>query len=128
MKRRDKKTRVPEIRNLLQHKDPQREDIRTSERPNWFQVGIPRVRAPVHQIYANLLPLLKCNLELISCLLLSGEAYISLPAHTFYPLLSLLSIRCVDPQDDEYVLCNKIKSLHMAVSFSLVNSTASGGL
>lgn len=58
------------------HKDPQREDSHTSEKPNWFQVGIPFVRVPMYQIYANLLPLLKLNLQLISCLMFSGEAFI----------------------------------------------------
>lgn len=41
-----------------------------------FRLVFPFVRVPAHQIYANLLPLLKCNLELISCLMLYEEAYI----------------------------------------------------
>lgn len=46
------------IRNLLLHKDPQREDSHTSEKLNWFQVDIPFVRVPQYQIRANPPPLL----------------------------------------------------------------------
>lgn len=91
------------------HKDPQREDSLTSEKLNWFQVGIPFIRVPMYQVYANLLPFLKRNLELISCVTPSEEACIFITCAYFFKIFHLsitLSDCSVANQADEYVLLN----------------------
>lgn len=66
----------------------------------------------MYQIYANLLPLLKHNLELIGCPMLSWEAYIFITcAYILSPFITF-SICCVEHQANEYVLFNKINGLY----------------
>lgn len=65
----------------------------------------------MYHIYANLLPLLKHNLEIISCLMLSGETCISITcAHSSPP--SLITSCCwVAQQADEHIPSNEINEV-----------------
>lgn len=103
------------------HKDPQREDSPTSERLNWFQVAIPFVRVPVYQICANLPPLLKRNLELISCLTLSEESYIFITCiYLTYSAPLSAALFCSlqgAPGSHECVVFNKINIMSVEARF-----------